>query len=103
MVVCQTSLDSFILFKNRHKDTTIKKKIYDYIVENPDISAKTLSFFLDIDINVVTPRINELCKEGLVFSVNQGISDRGYKCCLWRAVINENVNNVLRIEQFGDD
>lgn len=84
MPVKRTSKDAFFSVVSRNLPQR-QKKIYDVLLsKNKPLTNNEISFISRLPINVVTPRTNELVRDGILF--NAGIrkcTRTGYNAVTW--------------------
>ena len=82
--VQQTSLMAFCGLKRDGLLAFRQKLVLDFIKENPDSSDKEISIGLNLPINCITPRRNELAKAGLI--IRNGTKEQaGRQVACWLA------------------
>lgn len=87
-MMAKTSLDAYYSLEPK-KVETMKMKVYDMISKAAYPSNKDLSRLMGVEINRITPRVNELVKEGLVIEGGVKTDPFTKKQCKWWKVAEE--------------
>lgn len=87
-MMAKTSLDAYYSLDPK-KVETMKMKVYDMIGKTEHPSNKDLARLMNVEINRVTPRVNELVKEGKVVVGGTKTDPQSRKQCKWWKVAEE--------------
>lgn len=97
MSVAQTSIAAF--YKIKPELGARQQEVFDELVGLGRASNQTLAYCLKLQINQVTPRVNELVKLGKIEVDGVEMGDFGHVVKVWRPVQNKPEQIDMFIEQ----
>lgn len=66
MTVRNTSKAAYLNVNGSGKCAVYRRRIMDFVTSRPGVTRKDISRALDLEINIVTPRVRELLNSGLL-------------------------------------